>query len=149
MADTRKIRLMVNGKTHEREVETRMTLVDFLRHELNLTGTHVGCEHGVCGACTVLVGGLSVRSCLMLAGQSLSLHRLSGDRRCDTGRCEAPAPLSPVPRSRIMTSTWFGESVKRKEDPAFLRGEGRYVDDIHLSGMLHASFVRSPYAHAK
>ncbi len=48
-----------------------------------------------------------------------------------------------------MTSTWFGESVKRKEDPAFLRGEGRYVDDIHLPGTLHAAFVRSPYAHAK
>jgi len=50
-------------------VETRLTLVDFLRHELNLTGTHVGCEHGVCGACTVLIGGASARACLMLAVQ--------------------------------------------------------------------------------
>jgi len=50
-------------------VETRTTLVDFLRHELNLTGTHIGCEHGVCGACTVLVGGASARACLMLAVQ--------------------------------------------------------------------------------
>ncbi|HSQ04739.1 MAG TPA: hypothetical protein VLN59_11920, partial [Burkholderiales bacterium] len=48
-----------------------------------------------------------------------------------------------------MASTWFGASVKRKEDPAFLQGQGRYVDDIHLPGMLHAAFVRSPYAHAK
>jgi carbon-monoxide dehydrogenase small subunit len=69
MADTRKIAVNVNGKTHTAMVETRMTLVDFLRHELNLTGTHVGCEHGVCGACTVLVNGVSARACLMLAVQ--------------------------------------------------------------------------------
>jgi carbon-monoxide dehydrogenase small subunit len=69
MADTRTITVTVNGKAHRREVETRLTLVDFLRHELNLTGTHVGCEHGVCGACTVLVGGASARACLMLAVQ--------------------------------------------------------------------------------
>jgi len=69
MPDSRTIAVKVNGKTVTREVETRLTLVDFLRHELNLTGTHVGCEHGVCGACTVLVGGASVRSCLMLAVQ--------------------------------------------------------------------------------
>ena len=69
MADTRTIAVKVNGKAYTREVETRLTLVDFLRHELNLTGTHVGCEHGVCGACTVLVGGVSARACLMLAVQ--------------------------------------------------------------------------------
>jgi len=69
MTDIRTISVTVNGETQQREVETRMTLVDFLRHELNLTGTHVGCEHGVCGACTVLVGGVSVRACLMLAVQ--------------------------------------------------------------------------------
>jgi aerobic carbon-monoxide dehydrogenase small subunit len=69
MADRRAIAVTVNGVAHEREVETRTTLADFLRHELGLTGTHVGCEHGVCGACTVLVGGLSARACLMLAVQ--------------------------------------------------------------------------------
>ena len=69
MADTRTIAVTINGKAYTREVETRMTLVDFLRHELNLTGTHVGCEHGVCGACTVLVSGTSARACLMLAVQ--------------------------------------------------------------------------------
>ncbi len=70
MTDTRKIQVTINGRGYERVVETRMTLVDFLRHELNLTGTHVGCEHGVCGACTVLIGGISARSCLMLAVQA-------------------------------------------------------------------------------
>ena len=69
MPDVRKIAVTVNGRRHEREVETRTTLADFLRHELNLTGTHVGCEHGVCGACTVLVDGRSARACLMLAVQ--------------------------------------------------------------------------------
>ena len=69
MADARTITVTVNGRVHERTVETRLTLADFLRHELNLTGTHVGCEHGVCGACTVLVGGVSARACLMLAVQ--------------------------------------------------------------------------------
>src|SRR6202140_2134993 len=62
-------RVTVNGKSYARVVEARLTLADFLRHELMLTGTHVGCEHGVCGACTVLVNGRSARSCLMLAVQ--------------------------------------------------------------------------------
>jgi aerobic carbon-monoxide dehydrogenase small subunit len=60
----------VNGKSYARVVEARLTLADFLRHELNLTGTHLGCEHGVCGACTVLVDGRSTRSCLMFAVQA-------------------------------------------------------------------------------
>ncbi|OGT94930.1 MAG: hypothetical protein A2083_02730 [Gemmatimonadetes bacterium GWC2_71_9] len=60
----------VNGKRAERAVEPRLLLSDFLRHELGLTGTHVGCEHGVCGACTVLVDGEAVRSCLMFAVQA-------------------------------------------------------------------------------
>jgi carbon-monoxide dehydrogenase small subunit len=65
-----KVRLTVNGVAHERDVEPRMLLSDFLRHELGLTGTHVGCEHGVCGACTILFDGEPVRSCIMLAVQS-------------------------------------------------------------------------------
>ncbi|HEX4042836.1 MAG TPA: (2Fe-2S)-binding protein [Xanthobacteraceae bacterium] len=63
-------RITVNGKSHARVVEARLTLADFLRHELGLTGTHLGCEHGVCGACTVLVDGHSARSCLMFAVQT-------------------------------------------------------------------------------
>ena len=64
------VRFEVNGKQVEVEVEPRLTLADCLRHELRLTGTHVGCEHGVCGACTVIVDGAAVRSCLMLAVQA-------------------------------------------------------------------------------
>ena len=70
MADTRRINLTVNGESYEREVETRMHLADFLRQSTGLTGTHLGCEHGVCGACTVIVDGEAVRSCLMLAVQA-------------------------------------------------------------------------------
>jgi len=70
MEATRSIHLTVNGKTYERTVAVRMTLADFLREELNLTGTHLGCEHGVCGACTILYNGAAVRSCLMLAVQA-------------------------------------------------------------------------------
>jgi carbon-monoxide dehydrogenase small subunit len=67
---THAIKLSVNGKQHERSAEARITLADFLRHELGLTGTHVGCEHGVCGACTVLIDGRTARACLMFAVQA-------------------------------------------------------------------------------
>jgi carbon-monoxide dehydrogenase small subunit/2-furoyl-CoA dehydrogenase 2Fe-2S iron sulfur subunit len=60
----------VNGKAYRETVEPRLLLSDFLRHTLGLTGTHVGCEHGVCGACTVLLDGVAVRSCLLLAAQA-------------------------------------------------------------------------------
>jgi len=63
------IRITVNGVEYEKSVEPRLLLSDFLRNDLGLTGTHVGCEHGVCGACTVLVNGESARSCLFLAVQ--------------------------------------------------------------------------------
>jgi carbon-monoxide dehydrogenase small subunit len=62
--------LTVNGQAYRREVEARITLADFLRHEIGLTGTHLGCEHGVCGACTVLLDGQSARSCLAFAVQA-------------------------------------------------------------------------------
>ena len=63
------VEVTINGKRYSRTVEPRLLLSDFLRHELGLTGTHVGCEHGVCGACTVLLGGEPVRSCLLFAVQ--------------------------------------------------------------------------------
>jgi carbon-monoxide dehydrogenase small subunit len=70
MTAFRTIRVRVNGEDHDAVVDPRLTLADFLRHDLGLTGTHVGCEHGVCGICNVLVDGRSVRSCLMLACQA-------------------------------------------------------------------------------
>jgi carbon-monoxide dehydrogenase small subunit len=70
MSDLCTITVAVNGTQYERTVEPRLLLSDFLRHDLGLTGTHVGCEHGVCGACTVLFDGVPVRSCLMFAVQA-------------------------------------------------------------------------------
>ena len=70
MADRFNVSITVNGTLYEREVEPRLLLSDFLRHDLGLTGTHVGCEHGVCGACTVIADGEAVRSCLMFAVQA-------------------------------------------------------------------------------
>jgi carbon-monoxide dehydrogenase small subunit len=70
MNESRAIVVTVNGRRHEATVQVRMTLVDFLRHQLGLTGTHVGCEHGVCGACTVLFDGRAARACLMFAVQA-------------------------------------------------------------------------------
>jgi len=70
MSETRTVTITVNGKRETRSVPVRLLLSDFLRHELLLTGTHVGCEHGVCGACTVLFDGKTARSCLTLAVQA-------------------------------------------------------------------------------
>jgi carbon-monoxide dehydrogenase small subunit len=70
MTELHRINMIVNGREVQAEIEARINLADFLRKDLRLTGTHVGCEHGVCGACTVLVDGASVRSCLMLAVQA-------------------------------------------------------------------------------
>ena len=82
--DRQTIRLRVNGQEIEREVEVRKLLADFLREDLDLTATHLGCEHGVCGACTVMLNGDSVRSCLLLAvqadgGELLTVEGLARD----------------------------------------------------------------------
>jgi len=82
--DRRTIVVTVNGERLERAVEPRLLLSDFLRHELRLTGTHVGCEHGVCGACTILLDGDAVRSCILLAvqadgGEITTVEGLAGD----------------------------------------------------------------------
>ncbi|MBI4984053.1 MAG: (2Fe-2S)-binding protein [Rhodocyclales bacterium] len=81
------VRVDVNGTTYEREVEPRLTLADFLRHELHLGGTHVGCEHGICGACTILIDGRSARSCLTLAVQAdgAQITTVEGLRNRETG----------------------------------------------------------------
>ncbi len=70
MTDLFNLTVIVNGTRYERAVEPRLLLSDFLRHELGLTGTHVGCEHGVCGACTILLDGQPVRSCIIFAVQA-------------------------------------------------------------------------------
>jgi aerobic-type carbon monoxide dehydrogenase small subunit (CoxS/CutS family) len=75
-SDRHDIALSVNGTAYRRSIDSRMLLSDFLRHELLLAGTHVGCEHGVCGACTILLDGVAIRSCLMLAVQANG-HELS------------------------------------------------------------------------
>src|SRR6476660_5499803 len=87
------IALTVNGHRYEQRVPVRLLLSDFLRHELHLTGTHIGCEHGVCGCCTVLLNGEAVRSCLMLAVQADSMaittiEGMAGDKE----------PLHPIQR---------------------------------------------------
>ncbi len=116
------IAVTVNGVRHERRVEPRLLLSDFIRHELGLYGTHVGCEHGVCGACTVLLEGRPARSCLTLAvqadgaeiqtveslAQGLEAARRPSRRR-PAGRAAAPSPPPGTPRSircsRRSTST--------------------------------------------
>jgi aerobic-type carbon monoxide dehydrogenase small subunit (CoxS/CutS family) len=88
--DRQVLRLIVNGQEHRGVVDVRTTLADFLRHELSLTGTHLGCEHGVCGACTILVNGAAVRSCLMLAVQADSAEIETVEGLADGGE------LSPL-----------------------------------------------------
>ena len=91
MAETRNIAVTVNGRRYEETVETRHTLADFLRHQLGLTGTHLGCEHGVCGACTVLFDGEAVRSCLLLAVQAAGAEVTTVE-----GLAEADGRLHPI-----------------------------------------------------
>jgi len=80
MIDKQRVQLTVNGQAYAREVEPRLLLSDFIRHDLGLSGTHVGCEHGVCGACTILFDGQPIRSCLTLAVQANghALHTVEG-----------------------------------------------------------------------
>ncbi len=87
----RAIHLEVNGQTHALDVAVRKTLADFLRQDLQLTGTHLGCEHGVCGACTVLLDGRAVRACLLLAVQADG-HAI----RTVEGMAPSPTELHPL-----------------------------------------------------
>jgi aerobic-type carbon monoxide dehydrogenase small subunit (CoxS/CutS family) len=86
MSTKRAIDLTINGKRYQRHVEVRMTLADFLRHEIGLTGTHVGCEHGLCGACTILFDGEAVRSCLLLAVQADESNLTTIEGLCASGQ---------------------------------------------------------------
>src|ERR671938_730114 len=91
MPERRPISVSVNGRTYARSVEPRLLLSDFLRHHLRLTGTHVGCEHGVCGACTVLVDGQPARACLMLAVQADGAEIMTVE-----GLAPGPDSLHPI-----------------------------------------------------
>jgi len=91
MTDTRDIEVTINGKAYAATVETRTHLGDFMRQQLGLTGTHLGCEHGVCGACTVIVDGDAVRSCLMLAVQANGKEVTTVE-----GLAESPTKLHPI-----------------------------------------------------
>jgi len=93
VTEPRSICVTVNGTSHDRAVEPRLLLSDFLRHELGLTGTHVGCEHGVCGACTVLLDGDAVRSCLVFAVQA------DGHAVTTVEGLAPPGELSPLQRA--------------------------------------------------
>lgn len=86
MAEPRRINLTVNSEPRQGWAEPRRLLVDFLREELGLTGTHVGCEHGICGACTILLNGEAVRSCLMLAVQASGAELLTVEGLARQGR---------------------------------------------------------------
>lgn len=95
MPETRiPIRVTVNGKAYDSQVEPRLLLSDYLRHELGLTGTHVGCEHGVCGACTVQLDGLPVRSCLIFAVQADG-----AEVRTVEGIAPGPEAMHPLQRA--------------------------------------------------
>jgi len=94
MSQLHTVKVTINGQAHERQVEPRMLLSDFLRHELGLTGTHVGCEQGVCGACTILFDGQPIRSCLTLAVQANG-HSLTTVE----GLASDPKKLHPLQQS--------------------------------------------------
>ncbi len=96
MSMTRTINVTVNGTSYEHDVDVRLTLADFLRHELNLTGTHIGCEHGVCGACTILLDGRTARSCLTFAVQ-VDGHSVTTIE----GLAEKDGTLNPLQRAMV------------------------------------------------
>lgn len=89
MTGLHRIKLTVNGNPQDCEIEARMTLADCLRENLNMTGTHLGCEHGVCGACTVIVDGVAVRSCLMFAVQAVDAEIITIEGLARDGKLSA------------------------------------------------------------
>lgn len=94
MTELHPVKVTVNRKVYERHVEARLLLVDFLRHDLLLSGTHVGCEHGVCGACTILLDGAAVRSCIMFAVQANG-HEI----QTVEGLAKSPTELHPLQKA--------------------------------------------------
>ena len=127
MSAAHEVALTVNGRPYQRPVEARLSLADFLRDDLGLTGTHVGCEHGVCGACTILMDGRPVRSCLLFAVQAdgSELTTIEGlaalpappgrgaggagqeeVNECSTASGSLPSPTAMASRGRPLPSAW-------------------------------------------
>ncbi len=133
---TRRIRMTVNGERHEAEVEPRTTLVDFLRGELGLTGTHVGCEHGVCGACTVLWNGRAVRSCIMLAVQADGAELRTVEGLADGASCTRSSRPSREarPAMRLLHAGLHDVGVRAaaRARAAERRGDRRHARRSHL-----------------
>jgi carbon-monoxide dehydrogenase small subunit len=121
MSTKKTVRLNVNGTSYERQVEPRILLSDFLRHELGLTGTHVGCEHGVCGACTIHLDGQPVRSCLTFAVQvdgheirtveSLAAAENVTDRKNSIGNVEEARPSAEA-LSVLQAAFWEHQGLQ-------------------------------------
>jgi len=212
-----KISLTVNGAPITREVEGRQNLVDFLRYDLGFTGSHIGCEHGVCGACTVRVDGTPIRGCLMLAAQAdgcrvetiegvaesgaiaalqrafrsenalqcgfctpgmlltaqallernpdpdpVAVREAIGGNYCRCtgyhaivqailGAARSRSAKAPgvAPATAPENDEYIGISVVRPQTARLVAGRGTYTDDVAVSRLLHAAFVRSPHAHAR
>jgi carbon-monoxide dehydrogenase small subunit len=126
VAQQRAIALTVNGQRYAATIEVRQSLVDFLRDTCDLTGTHVGCEHGVCGACTILMDGVSVRSCLVLAAQADGADVLTVEGLSDLtppaplpsqGRGEPVEPGKAEPNARSLALQERGNGEERRLHP--------------------------------
>lgn len=126
------VSLTVNGQPYQRTVEPRLTLADFLRDELGLTGTHLGCEHGVCGACTVLVDGRAVRSCLMFAVQADSCTILTVEGLTQDGQLH---PLQEAFMRHNALQCGFCT-------PGFLMSALDFLEDIEPGAQLTEDDVR-------
>src|SRR5215467_10077912 len=141
----RRISITVNGEARTADVEPRLLLAHLLRQGFKLTGTHTGCDTTNCGACTVLYDGQPIKSCTMLAVQA------DGHDVTTVEGLAGPSELHPIQEGAKdeIKIGGLGASRKRVEDNRFIRGKGRYVDDIVLPGMLHMEILRSPFAHAR
>jgi aerobic-type carbon monoxide dehydrogenase small subunit (CoxS/CutS family) len=133
------VQVTVNGKIFERDVEPRLHLGDFLRHELKLTGTHIGCEHGACGACTVIVNDAPVRSCLMFAGQANGARITTVE-----GLAGADGQLHPVQeafRNRHALQCGFCTPGMLMTITAFL-SENPEADEVDIRDAISGNFCR-------
>lgn len=126
MTDRVRISVTVNGELHEALAEPRRTLADFVRQELQLTGTHLGCEHGVCGACTLIVDGDAIRSCLMFAVQANGAEILTVEGLAPNGRLH---PLQQAFKDRHSFQCGFCTPGFTMSALAFLRENPRPSDD--------------------